>query len=104
MIRLGADSLVRIFDTTLRDGEQTPGVSITPTQKLDIAIKLDEIGVDVIEAGFPVVSEGEITGIKNIVKQNLRADICALARTVKSDLDAAIDCGVELCAHLYCYI
>ena len=50
---------VRIFDTTLRDGEQTPGVSVTSEQKLRIAIKLDELGVDAIEAGFPVVSEGE---------------------------------------------
>jgi len=50
---------VRIFDTTLRDGEQTPGVSITPEQKLNIAIKLSELGVDTIEAGFPVVSDGE---------------------------------------------
>jgi 2-isopropylmalate synthase len=92
---LAVESLVRIFDTTLRDGEQTPGVSITPTQKLDIAIKLDELGVDVIEAGFPVVSEGEIVGIKNIMRQNLRSDVCVLARTVKSDLDVAIDCGVN---------
>lgn len=95
MTKLNLDSPVRIFDTTLRDGEQTPGVSVTPAQKLEIAIKLDELGVDVIEAGFPVVSEGEIIGIKNIVKQNLGSDVCALARTVKSDLDAAIDCGVN---------
>ena len=67
---LNEDKLkVRIFDTTLRDGEQTPGVSITPDLKLKIATKLDELGVDVIEAGFPVVSEGEMAGIKNIVKQ-----------------------------------
>ncbi|MEM2679326.1 MAG: hypothetical protein QXU01_02770, partial [Candidatus Hadarchaeales archaeon] len=49
---------VRIFDTTLRDGEQTPGVSLTPEQKLIIARQLDQLGVDVIEAGMPVVSEG----------------------------------------------
>ena len=61
---------VRIFDTTLRDGEQTPGVSITPEQKLNIAIKLSELGVDTIEAGFPVVSDGEKEGIKKVVKQN----------------------------------
>ena len=48
---------VRIFDTTLRDGEQTPGVSVSPEQKLQIAIKLDELGVDAIEAGFPIVSK-----------------------------------------------
>ncbi len=92
---LNANQIIRIFDTTLRDGEQTPGVSITPAQKLDIAIKLDELGVDVIEAGFPVVSEGEIIGIKNIVKQRLKSEICVLARTIKSDIDAAINCGVD---------
>jgi 2-isopropylmalate synthase len=86
---------VRIFDTTLRDGEQTPGVSITPEQKLNIAIKLSELGVDTIEAGFPVVSEGEKDGIKKIVKQNLDTEVCALARTVQSDIDSAIDCGVN---------
>ncbi|TLX67545.1 MAG: 2-isopropylmalate synthase [Thaumarchaeota archaeon] len=86
---------VRIFDTTLRDGEQTPGVSITPEQKLNIAIKLSELGVDTIEAGFPVVSEGEKEGIKKIVKQNLDTEVCALARTVQADIDSGIDCGVN---------
>ena len=86
---------VRIFDTTLRDGEQTPGVSITPEKKLNIAIKLSELGVDTIEAGFPVVSDGEKEGIKNIVKQKLDTEVCALARTVQSDIDSAIDCGVN---------
>ena len=91
---LGADSKVRIFDTTLRDGEQTPGVSITPEQKVQIAIKLDELGIDAIEAGFPVVSHGETVAIKNITKQGLKAEICGLARAVKSDLDAAINCDL----------
>ncbi len=91
---LGADSKVRIFDTTLRDGEQTPGVSITPEQKVEIAIKLDELGIDAIEAGFPVVSHGETVAIKNITKQGLKAEICGLARAVKSDLDAAINCDL----------
>src|ERR1044072_8375503 len=86
---------VRIFDTTLRDGEQTPGVSIKPEQKLKIAIKLSELGVDTIEAGFPVVSDGEKEGVKNIVKENLNTEICVLARTIKSDIDSAIDCGVN---------
>lgn len=91
---LGADSKVRIFDTTLRDGEQTPGVSITPEQKVQIAIKLDELGIDAIEVGFPVVSHGETIAIKNITKQGLKAEICGLARTIKSDLDAAINCDL----------
>jgi len=91
---LGADSKVRIFDTTLRDGEQTPGVSIKTEQKVEIAIKLDELGIDAIEAGFPVVSHGETVAIKNITKQGLKAEICGLARAVKSDLDAAINCDL----------
>src|SRR5918995_2565682 len=86
---------VRIFDTTLRDGEQTPGVSITPEQKLNVAIKLADLGVDTIEAGFPVVSDGEKEGIKNIVKQKLDTEVCVLARTVKADIDSALDCGVN---------
>ncbi len=59
----------RIFDTTLRDGEQTPGVSLTPDQKLRIAIKLDELGVNVIEAGSAITSVGEREGIKKIVSE-----------------------------------
>ena len=86
---------VTIFDTTLRDGEQTPGVSITPEQKVQIAIKLDALGVDVIEAGFPIVSHGEMQAIKNITKQNLNAEICGLARTVQSDIDHAIQCDLS---------
>ena len=79
----------------MRDGEQTPGVSITPEQKVQIAIKLDTLGVDVIEAGFPIVSHGEMQAIKNITKQNLNADICGLARTVQSDIDYAINCDLK---------
>src|SRR6476620_3534061 len=86
---------IRIFDTTLRDGEQTPGVDISPDQKIAIAIKLDELGVDAIEAGFPVVSPGEVKAIKKICKQGLKADICGLARTVKNDIDVAIDCDLK---------
>src|SRR3954453_6836925 len=86
---------IRIFDTTLRDGEQTPGVDISPDQKIAIAIKLDELGVDAIEAGFPVVSTGEVEAIKKICKQGLKADICGLARTVKNDIDVAIDCDLK---------
>jgi len=86
---------VRIFDTTLRDGEQTPGVALAPEQKLNIAKKLDALGVDAIEAGFPIVSDGEKQGIKLVVNSNLRAEICGLARTDKKDIDAAIDCGLK---------
>lgn len=84
------NKFIRIFDTTLRDGEQTPGVTISPDQKLEIAIKLDELGVDTIEAGFPVVSPGEVDAIKRISKQGLKAEICGLARTIQNDIDIAI--------------
>ena len=80
---------IRIFDTTLRDGEQTPGVSIDAEHKVNIAIKLDELGVDAIEAGFPIVSEGERKAIKTIAKQGLKAEICGLARSMQTDIDAA---------------
>ncbi len=85
---------VRIFDTTLRDGEQTPGVALSPEQKLHIAHKLDELGVDAIEAGFPVVSQGERKAVKLITEANLKAEICGLTRTNKKDVDAAVDCGL----------
>lgn len=85
---------VRIFDTTLRDGEQTPGVALSPEEKLNIAIRLDKLGVDAIEAGFPIISEGEKKAIKLIVDANISAEICGLARTNKKDIDAAIDSGL----------
>ncbi|RLG95332.1 2-isopropylmalate synthase [Candidatus Bathyarchaeota archaeon] len=83
---------IRIFDTTLRDGEQTPGVSFTPEQKLEIAYQLDRLGVDTIEAGFPAASRGEQQAFKEIVKAGLKAEICALTRTLKDDIDAALKC------------
>ena len=86
---------VRIFDTTLRDGEQTPGVSVNAEQKVKIAIKLDELGVDAIEAGFPIVSDGEARAIKTIVKQGLKSEICGLARSVQADIDAALKCDLK---------
>jgi len=86
---------VRIFDTTLRDGEQTPGVALTPEQKLNIAKKLDILGVDAIEAGFPIVSDGEMQGVKLVATANLRAEVCGLARTEKKDIDAAIKTGLK---------
>ena len=86
---------IRIFDTTLRDGEQTPGISLSPEQKLSIAKKLDELGVDAIEAGFPVISEGEFKAVKMIANAGLNCDICGLARTSKKDIDAAADAGLN---------
>ncbi|MCJ7631777.1 2-isopropylmalate synthase [Candidatus Bathyarchaeota archaeon] len=78
------------LDTTLRDGEQTPGVSLTPENKLRIAKQLDELGVNIIEAGSAVASEGEIKAIKMIVKEKLKAEICSFARIVRGDIDAVV--------------
>jgi 2-isopropylmalate synthase len=86
---------IRIFDTTLRDGEQTPGISLSPNQKLAIAKKLDELGVDAIEAGFPVISEGELKAVKMITHEGLSCDICGLTRTSKKDIDTAVDAGLN---------
>ena len=86
---------VRIFDTTLRDGEQTPGVSLSPEKKLNIAKKLDALGIYAIETGFPVISEGERNAVKMITSENLQSELCGLARTNKKDIDAAVDCGLN---------
>ncbi|MDR1819666.1 MAG: 2-isopropylmalate synthase [Methanobrevibacter sp.] len=86
---------INVFDTTLRDGEQTPGISLTLNEKLRIANKLDEIGVNVIEAGSPITSNGEKEAIKAIVKEGYNAEIASFARIVKEDVDAAIDCNVD---------
>ncbi len=86
---------VRIFDTTLRDGEQTIGVSLSPDQKLSIAKKLDALGVDVIEAGFPVISEGEFKAVKMITSEGLSCEIVGLTRTIKKDIDTAVDAGLK---------
>lgn len=84
-----------IYDTTLRDGEQTPGVAFTPQQKLEIAIKLDELGIQEIEAGFPSVSRRERIGIKKIVDQGLNLKVLSLARANIKDVDYALKCGVD---------
>jgi 2-isopropylmalate synthase len=86
---------IRIFDTTLRDGEQTPGVSLSPEQKLNIAKKLDALGIDAIETGFPVISDGERSAVKMITKESFNSELCGLARTNKKDIDAAADCGLN---------
>ena len=90
----GGSRLVRIFDTTLRDGEQTPGVSLTPQEKVKIAQALDRLGVDVIEGGFPITSKGEQEAVRSIARSGLRAEVCGLARAEKGDIDTAIGCGI----------
>ncbi len=87
---------IRILDTTLRDGEQTPGVSLTPEDKIEIARQLGKLGVDVIEAGFPSSSIGEKKVVKEIAKMGLNSEICALSRATKGDIDAALECDVDL--------
>ncbi|UGV41237.1 homoaconitate hydratase [Methanococcoides orientis] len=87
---------IEICDVTLRDGEQTPGVAFTKEEKIDLAMELDAIGVEVIEAGFPVVSSSEKEIVKEISNMGLNSNICCLARSVISDVDAAIDCDVDI--------
>ena len=78
---------VLIFDTTLRDGEQSPGATMTHDEKLEIAGLLDEMGVDIIEAGFPIASEGDFTAVADIAKNAKNAVICGLARANLKDID-----------------
>lgn len=85
---------VFLFDTTLRDGEQMPGVTYTIDEKILIAHQLDQLGVPKIEAGFPITSPGELESVKKIAALGLQADIVALARPLKEDIEKAIDCNV----------
>ena len=87
---------IEICDVTLRDGEQTPGVVFTKEQKLAIASELDSMGVEVIEAGFPVVSANEKEIVKEIANQGFNSRICCLSRAVKGDVDAALECDVDI--------
>jgi D-citramalate synthase len=91
----GLPEKIRVFDTTLRDGEQTPGVSLIPENKLRIAQRLDELGVDVIEAGFAAVSEGEFEAVKLIAEAGLKAEICSAARGTRGDIDAVAKSGAD---------
>ncbi|WBL26891.1 2-isopropylmalate synthase [Zunongwangia sp. HGR-M22] len=82
---------VEIFDTTLRDGEQVPGCKLNTEQKVKIAAKLDELGVDVIEAGFPVSSPGDFRSVTEISKIAKNAAVCGLTRAVKKDIEVAAE-------------
>ena len=86
---------IKVLDTTLRDGEQTPGVSLTSLEKLRIANKLDEIGVDFIEAGSAITSEGERESIKEITKQGFNAEILSFSRPLNIDIDYCLECDVD---------
>src|SRR5436189_483542 len=88
------ESKIVIFDTTLRDGEQAPGCSLGPKEKLQVAEQLYRLGVDVIEAGFPVSSRGDFEAVQTIAKsvgrQANAPEICGLSRCVKGDIES---CG-----------
>jgi isopropylmalate/homocitrate/citramalate synthase len=84
---------VSIHDATLRDGEQTPGMVFSIAEKVAIAEKLDEIGVDRIEAGMPAVSEQDFQAIKDISRRGLKAKIYSFARAMTADIDKALECG-----------
>jgi 2-isopropylmalate synthase len=79
---------VRIFDTTLRDGEQSPGISLNRLEKVEIAHQLARLGVDIIEAGFPITSPGDFEAVQAIAREVEGPVICGLARTVKQDIEA----------------
>ncbi len=85
---------VQLHDSTLRDGEQTPGVVFRKEEKVEIAKKLSEIGVDRIEAGMPAVSKEDVAAIKEIVSLRLPAKIMVLCRAMEEDIDYALECGV----------
>ena len=80
---------VKIFDTTLRDGEQSPGASMNTPEKLRLAVQLEKLGVDIIEAGFPAASEGDFEAVSEIAKRLKTTEVAGLARANKSDIDQA---------------
>jgi 2-isopropylmalate synthase len=84
---------VLIFDTTLRDGEQSPGASMNTAEKLRIATQLEKLGVNILEAGFPAASEGDMEAVSRIAGKLQRTEVAALARTSKDDIENP---------HLYC--
>jgi len=86
---------IRFLDTTLRDGEQTPGISLNPEQKLEIATKLSDIGIDVVEVGSVAASEGERSALRIISDAGLHAEVCTYVRALSQDIDLAADYGAD---------
>src|SRR5712671_1588764 len=80
---------VRIFDTTLRDGEQSPGATLTLSEKIEIARHLEAMGVDIIEAGFPVSSPGDFESVQAIASEITKSVVCGLARSTPKDVERA---------------
>ncbi|WP_435335130.1 2-isopropylmalate synthase [Haloarchaeobius sp. TZWWS8] len=90
-----SDSDVRFLDTTLRDGEQAPGVSLTPDEKVDVATALDAAGVSFVEAGSACTGRAERATIRKVTRQNLDATVTSFARGIEADVDHALDCDVD---------
>jgi 2-isopropylmalate synthase len=90
--------MVRIFDTTLRDGEQAPGFSMNTAEKLRVARQLESLGVDIIEAGFPIASEGDFEAVREVASQVRRSTVAGLARAKREDIEAALG-ALEPAAH-----
>ncbi len=84
-----AEGKVHIFDTTLRDGEQVPGCKLNTNEKLELALQLEELGVDIIEAGFPISSPGDFESVSQISKAIKNATVCGLSRAVQKDIEVA---------------
>src|SRR5687768_18432752 len=82
---------IHIFDTTLRDGEQSPGASLNVQEKLEVARQLERLGVDIIEAGFPISSPGDFEAVKQISALVENPTVCALTRARREDIDVAWD-------------
>ena len=89
---------VSIFDTTLRDGEQSPGCSMNLREKVRMAMKLQDLGVDVIEAGFPIASEGDFAAVRAVAAQCREVKVAALCRTAEQDVARAAE-GLKDAAH-----
>ena len=88
---MSAQQKIHVFDTSLRDGEQVPGCKLNTKEKIELAIKLEELGVDVIEAGFPISSPGDFSSVEEISKVVKNATVCGLTRAVKKDIEVAAD-------------
>src|SRR5215470_6489407 len=86
---MGDPAVIRIFDTTLRDGEQSPGAAMTTVEKIHVAEQLVRLNVDIIEAGFPAASPGDLEAVKEIARHVQDVAIAGLARAAVSDIDAA---------------
>lgn len=84
-----AENRIYIFDTTLRDGEQVPGCKLNANEKIELALKLEELGVDILEAGFPISSPGDFKSVEEISKVIKNATVCALTRAVQKDIEVA---------------